>query len=474
MPDTPLSTHQKALRVNLDDRVHGTFAEIGAGQEVARWFFHVGAAANTVAKAISAYDMAVSDAIYGPSDRYVSRSRLSAMLDREYSLLLERLAASHGANTSFFVFADTVATRRFGTRDNGRGWMGVRFQSSPGAEPSEILLHVATCDPETQREQEAIGVLGVNLLYGAVYLRETPAALVESLMDHLTRDRIEVDMIRFQGPAFAAVDNRVMSLHLVEHGLTDAAMFNADGDTVEVADVLHKQAVLVERGRFQPVTRLTIDLLEQALAQMTAEPELANADPPLQPVVLTEMTLRDLRSGPGIDKRDFLARADLLRRLGRTVIVSNHGAYYELAEHLARCTDQPIGIALGVPALAAIFDERYYDTLPGRLLEAAGRLFRHNVRLYLYPRLDRATGAVVTADTLRVPSNIQHLYAHLRQNRYVVPIESFDRTCLGIDPDDVLRLIAAGDPRWEQQVPPEIADTIRNEHLFGCIDSREA
>jgi len=242
------STHDKALRINLDAAKYGTFAEIGAGQEVARWFFRVGGAAGTVAKTISAYDTAVSDALYGPTDRYVSRRRLEAMLEHESAVLVEQLGPRRGDRTTFFVFGDTVATRSYSRHQDGHGWLGVRFQTVPRTEPSQVIIHVRLLDKEPPREQAALGVLGVNLLYGALYQHETPTALIASLLDELRRDRVEVDMIELRGPAFAGVDDRLMSLQLVEQAFTDAAMFTADGEVVQPSDVLHERPILGERG----------------------------------------------------------------------------------------------------------------------------------------------------------------------------------------------------------------------------------
>ena len=464
MDETPLSPHQKALRINLDAAVYGTFAEIGAGQEVARWFFHVGGASGTVAKTMSAYDMAVSDAIYGPATRYVSRQRLEAMLEHEWDLLLERLTPGRGDQCRFFVFADTVATRSHGRHEGGNGWLGVRFLCAPRGEPSEVIIHVITHDIEREREQDALGIIGVNLLYGAAYHHGEPATLLASLMDNLTRERIEIDMIKVSGPAFTGVDNRLMSLQLVERGFTDAAMFTAEGEVVQPAEVLYKRPILVERGRFRPITRLSHDLLERALAQFIAEP-YAQVEPP---VVLMEMTLRGLGSDSGVDRSDFLSRADILRALGHTVLISNHGPYYRLVEHLSQYTQKPIGIALGVPALKGVMDAHHYADLPGRTLEAIGRLFAHNVRVYLYPYRDSSSGELTTADTLRVAPQVQHLYAHLLQNRHVEPIRRYTTECLAIDADDVLRRIQSDDASWEKMVPPAIVAIIKRERLFGC------
>ncbi len=461
MTEEQPSTYQKARRINLDARIHGTFAEIGAGQEVARWFFHVGGAAATVAKTMSAYDMAVSDAIYGPSDRYVSRHRLQSMLAYEYDLLMQRLGEKRGRTTNFFVFADTVAARSYGRPEEGHGWIGIRFQHEPLAVPSDILLHARLRDTENVREQEALGVLGVNLTYGAFYLRDDPTALIRSLMDDLSGDRIEIDMMKLEGPAFGHVDNRLVSLQLVEQGFTDAAMFTSDGEVVQPGEVLHQKPVLIERGSFRPVTKPTIHMLRSATAQFVAE--LA-ADGP--PVVVMEMSLRNLLSGDHVDHKDFLARVDVLGALGETVMISNYSAYYPVPGYLRRYTTKPLAFALGMPTLGELFDEQYYADLPGGLLQASGSLFQAGVRLYVYPVREEATGALTTVESLRVAPHLRHVYAHLVQNGLIVPIQNVNEDELHIRGQDALAKIQSGDPSWEAMVPEPAMRIIKDRQLF--------
>ncbi|HZR80457.1 MAG TPA: TonB-dependent receptor [Candidatus Binatia bacterium] len=459
------TTRQKALHLNLDDRKYGVIAEIGAGQEVARWFFVAGRAAGTVAKTISAYDMEVSDGIYGRAHRYVSRERLESMLRHEFEQLVGRLDAKRGEQTSFFAFADTVATRRADRPGPGEGWMGIRFQHAPRAEPSEILVHVSMLDRVRVHEQETLGVAGINLIYGAFYLHDDPPTLIASLLDMLGRERIEVDVIKFCGPAFEGVDNRLMSLQLVEQGLCDAAMFLANGEVVQPSEVLYKRPVLVERGAFRPVTNLTLDMLEGARQQFVAEPGVAGQDP----VILLEMTLRDLTEGTSIAHTDFLARVDLLRALGHGALVSRFARYFGLVEFLYRYTDKPIGLAVGVPGVRAIVDEAFYEDLPGRLIESCGRLFKHNVKMYVYPWRDPESGRVVTIDDVPVPDSIRPLLAFLRGHGYVEPIGCWQDSCLDVDAAQVLARIQRGDPSWEDMVPPAVARAIREERLFGCV-----
>src|ERR1017187_10364189 len=385
MANEKLDINQKARQINLDANRYGTFAEIGAGQEVVRWFFRAGGAAGTVAKTISAYDMAVSDAIYGPTDYYVSRHRLQSMLDYEYDLLLERLDKTRGGKAAFFAFADTVATHR----ESGHGWLGVRFQAESGSDPSEIIIHVRMLDKENVRQQAALGIIGVNLLHGAFYLHREPEALIRSLLDNLTWERVEVDMIQFAGPAFARVDNRLMALQL-----------------------------------------------ERQLEQFVREPDLEGETP----VVLMEMTLRQLTTGERIDETDFLNRSDMLSALGKTVLISNFRRFHRLAAYLSRYTKRPIGLALGASKLGEIFDESFYNESEGGMLGGLGQLFKNPARLYVYPHFDLASGHKLTVENFPIPPHLLHLYAHLRENRFIQGIENSNAALLAIRSQDVQQM----------------------------------
>jgi hypothetical protein len=470
MSEPKMNTAQKALQINLDATKYGTFAEIGAGQEVARWFFHVGGAAGTVAKTMSAYDMAVSDAIYGPSDRYVSRKRLQAMLGYEFDLVLQRLNQKRGDKSAFFVFADTVATHSFSNHTDGQGWLGIKFQTRPREEPSEIIIHVRMLDRENVREQEALGIIGVNLIHGAFYHHHEPQQLIGQLMDNLTRDRMEVEMIKFSGPCFADVDNRLMALQLVEQELTDSAMFTADGETVVAGEVLYKKPVLVERGSFRPLTNPMLDMLERAQEQFLREESL-KGEPP---VVITEMTLRQLQVDEVIDHRDFLDRVDMLSALGKTVLISSFRRYHRLVMYLSRYTQKTIGLPLGLARLRDIMDESFYTDLEGGLMESLGQLFKNDAKVYVYPALDRKTGGITTVENMEVAPNLRHLYAHLVENRFVENIRNYNPDYLPIYSRDVLDKIKAGDGSWEKLVPPPIAQVIKTKRLFGWNEKPSA
>ncbi len=464
METKTVDTHQKALQINLDPSKYGTFVEIGAGQEVARWFFRVGGAAGTIAKTMSAYDMTVSDAIYGPCERYVSRQRLTAMLEREYALLIERLGQKRGANTKFFAFADTVAAKSYSRKDvEAHGWLGVRFQTEPQGEPSQIIIHARLLDPENLQEQEALGIIGVNLVHAALYLHHEPTAMLDALLDNLTTERVEVDMVKLTGPAFAGVDNRVIALQLVQRGLTKAAMFLANGEVVQPADVLYKKSILVERGSFRPVIKTTLDMLECATSLFVQEPKVQGEEV----TVLMEMTLKNLIEGDRIDPKDFLDRVDILAALGKNVLISNYGEYHRLAAYLFRHTKKMIGIVMGVPTLREIFEEKYYTDLEGGILESFGRLFKNDLKLYVYPLREAKTGALITAGNLRVAPHLRHLYAYLVENRLIESLRDFDEGCLPIFSRDVLAKIRAADPAWEEMVPPAVAAMIKERKLFN-------
>ncbi|MEY2439570.1 MAG: hypothetical protein QOI34_955 [Verrucomicrobiota bacterium] len=457
-----IGTNKKAFQINLDAKKYGTFAEIGAGQEVARRFFQVGGASGTIAKTMSAYDMTFSDAIYGPTDRYVSRVRLQTMLDREYDLLIERLDKKLGDQRTFFVFADTVAARSFKQHNESHGWLGIRFQPKPRTESSEIIIHVRMLDEANVDQQEALGVLGVNFLYGAFYYAQ-PEKLISSLQENLVPGRIEVDMIKFSGPAFTGVDNRLMSLQLVSQGLTSAIMFRPDGETVQPAEVFYKKWILVERGSFRPVTYATNDMLDGARHVFMKKCGCSENDL----TVLMEMTLENLLSEGQLNHADFLARVDILGALGRTVLVSRFGEYYRLAGYLSRYTNHMIGLVMGVPSLMEIFDEKYYRNLEGGILEALGRMFKNELKLFVYPIIDEKTGKIRTATEVEVAPNLRSLFRYLIDNQFIEEITEYHQEYLRIFPPDALAKLQSGDDSWEQMVPPEVAQIIKQRGFFG-------
>lgn len=470
---------RKALQINLNEKIFGTFAEIGAGQEVVRHFFQTPGASGTIAKTISAYDMTFSDEIYGKSGRYVSKERLLGMLDHEYALLLQRLSTKRGHDTCFFAFADTVAARSLKGGSECHGWMGIRFRRNPQAPYSDIIIHVRMLDDSNKLQQEALGFVGVNLIHAAFFCPNAKKDLVPSLLEGLSSRRIEIDMIEVTGEAFPEVDNRLLSLQLVQLGLTNACMFGPSGKVLQPSEVLYKKAVLVERGSFKPVTRVHVDMYECARSIFLKDVGSQEA------IALAELTLNNLKSTGEIDPADFLARVDTISSLGWTVMVSNYSEFYSLIGYLRRYTKQAIGLALGVNTLLEIFNEKHYSSLDGGLLESIGKLFSHSVKLYVYPMIQQAFDEyaklfspqfdpraargqeLLTAKNLPVLPETKLLYSYLLERGLIVALENFNKDVLSVMSRDILRRIAEGDPSWETVVPPPAASLIKRRALLG-------
>ncbi|MGF1679309.1 MAG: TonB-dependent receptor [Candidatus Methylacidiphilales bacterium] len=458
-----LTTRRKAFLVNIDPKRYGTFAEIGAGQEVVRWFFQAGGAAGTISKSISAYDMQVSDAIYGVCERYVCQERLEDMLDYEMKLNKERLAAQRGHRTAFFAFADTVKAASYKGTGECHGWMGIKFQSHPHDDDSQIIIHVRMLDKENQAQQEALGIVGVNLIYGACFHFHDPEKLISSLLDNLSTARIEIDMIEFSGIEFRHVDNRLMSLQLVQLGLSSAAMFGPDGTVLQPSESLYKKNILVERGSFRPVCLSNSDIIRAARERFLKEEDVREEDI----CVLMELTMNNLMATGQIDYQDFLARADLLQAAGHTVLISDYFEYYRLAAYLARFTKRKIGICMGAISLAELFDEKYYKNLEGGILESFGRLFKNDLKLYIYPYRDRTTGSLLTTDNLEIATHLKKLYGYLLDRGNIEQLSNHDPAALTVFSRDILKRIAEGDSAWEKMVDPRVATLIKERCYFG-------
>lgn len=444
------TTYDKALELNLAPQIYGTFAEIGAGQETANWFFRVSGTAGLVAKTISAYDMTMSDALYGRADRYVSAARLHAMLDHEYGILLERLGPKRGGDTTFFSFCNTVRARGYQDSGECHGWLGVRFQKNPGDPPSDVILHVRLLDSRTIDQMEALGVIGVNLIHSVFHHRETLRTFVDSLVDNIDGGRVEVDLLKFSGHGYENFDNRLCALQLVESGLTEATMFLPDGEVVQPAEALYRHPVLLLRGSFDPVTNLHLAMLEQAQATfrgMLSDDERAEA------VELCEISMHNLLRGPGIDPDDFIDRADALQALGKTVLVSSCAEFHRMAAFLNRCTRKPVGIILSIGLLNELFKAKWSENLAGGLLESFGRLFKEGVTLLVFPWKNRRTGELVTADNFLAPENCRHLYQHFAETGRIRGLACGDESLLAHTGRDVCRMILEDDERWRALVP---------------------
>ncbi len=464
-----IQTEQKALEINLDDKIYGTFSEVGAGQEVANNFFHVGASSGTIAKTMSAYDKTYSDAIYGEekSGRYVCESRLYKMLDHEYDLMEERLNAER-PDTCFFVFADTVSAINYHKTNKGHGWMGVRFQLDPNQEePDQIVIHTKMLDNNTRLQQEAIGILGVNLVYACYHHNKNPKFLVRSLLDAL-EGRVEVDMIRLSGPSFKHIDNRLMGLYLVTQGLTDVAIFDEHKNSIHASEFLYKKHLIVVRGHYRPPTLVSLDVLEKSFEQFKLEEKVDND----RAYLITELTLENLMDNGEIDEFDFKSRADMLCALGQKVMVTNCSNHQNLINYLSDYKIQNLGLVIGVRELYEIIESKYNNNKDGRLLVAFGELFTKNIRIYVYPALEDDQKTIMTADTLRVPEGITFLYKHLLDSKQIVSIDKYNEGLLSIYPDNVHDAICEGRDGWEVMVPKELTELIRGEGLFCPIDKR--
>jgi len=459
------SVKSKALRINLNRNIYGTFAEIGAGQETVRNFFRAGGASGTIAKAMSAYDKDFSDAIYGIEDdkRYVTEARLKKMLKHEINLVEERIAREKHPNKLFFSYANTVATIDFAKKYKGHGWVGIRYQTTPGEDYNEITLHIRFHENDARLQQMTLGILGVNLIYGAYYKYDNPKRLLRYLYDHLDKDQIEIDTINFSGPRFKKVDNRLMSLQLVKNNMTEAVMFGPDGNNVLPAAILYKKNILTLRGSFRPVTKVNMDIYRKSLDMFLNEKKV-NKD---KTVVIFEITLSNLRAEGEIDEEDFMSRARLLCSLGQTVMISNFKEYYRVVDYFSNYTKERMALAMGVNNLVDIFDEKYYRHLSGGILEAFGKLFFKDLKVYLYPLKDPETGEVTTSENLKVHPRMKELYKFFKYNGKLQDIEDYNEKTINIFSRDVLRMIQDNTPGWEDKLPELIPEMIRQNNFFG-------
>ncbi|CAM1333651.1 TonB-dependent receptor [Tenacibaculum aestuariivivum] len=464
------TTTSKALKINLNAHIYGTFAEIGAGQETARNFFRAGGASGTIAKAMSAYDKDFSDAIYGVENdnRYVTEKRLKKMLKHEMDLIEERLDRQKHPDKLFFSYANTVATINFSKKFKGHGWIGIRFQLDPLEDYNEIILHLRFKETDARQQQETLGVLGVNLIYGAYYLNDNPKELLKSFYDNIDSDRLEIDMINFSGPRFMYVDNRLMSLQLVKNGMTNAVMFGPDGNNLLPAQVLYKKNILALRGSYRPVTKVNMDLFERSKQMFLAEKKVN----PEKTQVIFEITLSNLRAEGEINERDFLDRAELLCALGQNVMITNYQEYYRLVDYFSEFTKERMGLAMGVNNLIQIFDEKYYRDLSGGILEAFGKLFYRDLKVYMYPYKNGKTGEFVTSENLRVHPRMKELYKFFKTNGRLIDIKDFDPENLLIFSRKVLKMIKNNEEGWEKMLPEGVSETIKEKRLFGCSRKR--
>lgn len=464
------STTQKALRLNLDDKKYGTIVEIGAGQEVARQFFLAGAAAGTIAKTMSAYDMKFSDAIYGVQNdgRYVSKARVKAMMEQELDLVLERVSEGRSRASRYFAYAATVAAKSFNRQNECHAWCGIRIQMYPGAEPSNIKVHVRMRDDNAEAQQQALGVLGVNLIYAAYYYFENPKMIIDSLTDSIKPGRLEIDSIEFIGPYFEDIDNRAINLHLIRSWKTRAIMFKPDGSICVPAEMLYKKNVITIRGSFRPVTNLNVDMIEQGKKAFYQQPGVNEQNT----VAIAEISLNDAKGNDNhVPEEDLVQRVQLLNALGYNVMISDYTRYFSLRAYFRQYTKMEIGIVVGMINLKQIFDEDSYRGVEGGILEGFGKLFPDNTRMFIYPEIN-ADGELRDFSNLKVQEHLRFLYRHLLENDFLTGLETSDTSLFNIYSRDILKKLKSGRGDWEDSVPQLVAQQIIEHGLFGFKKKR--
>jgi hypothetical protein len=441
MPSTEKpDTHHKALTLNLDPSTFGSFAEIGAGQEVARWFLVVGGASGTVAKTISAYDKDVSDDLYGSGSRYVSKQRLEAMLDNEWAQLLTQLGKTRGSRTRFFSFVDTVSARNFAGTNDPHGWIGLRFQSQPGGPPNDVLMHINMRDPANILQQEAIGILGVNLIYAAFYELQTKESFLEGVAQDVVKERIEIDYIDLRGPAFESWDHRILLAHLVSAGFADAVFFPSKGSSVPPTEALYKRAVVLAPGYFGHVDAAHAQVHARLLASAIQELRNELGEAHSVPAGFFCLTAASAPNEPPPDIPGLLRRIDALLASGGDVLLFRQRELYHMTALVDRYTTAPVRFVVGLSLIIRAFEDPY-GNLEGNLLEALARLFAQNVRIYAYPMTAAdlrewlnttsasgwewsETNGWVSAAQLRRAPPLGHLFAYLLASNFIVPMQA--------------------------------------------------
>lgn len=452
------TTLEKAQEINLDVEKYGTFAEIGAGQEVARHFFLAGKASQTIAKTISAYDMIYSDEIYGKekNGRYVCKSRLNKMLEKEYSLILRRLQTHRGDKTSFFSFANTVAT---GSAEIPKchGWMGVRFQTTPGSEFHDIILHVRMMDRFRLQQQEALGVLGVNLIHSAFYHRKSSADFISHLTDNLKKGQILIDYFEATGPGLSHFDNRKTNLQLVKEGLSEAVLFGVDQKVQFLPDELYQKSLLIQRGHYKPMTISHQDMMEKGLHQLKSDVKALKLKS--QDVV----TLNEIEISEKSDIDDLIQRIEMLSTLGLRTLVTHFPLYYQMKSFFRKYTQNPMILVMSASHLDRIFSPEHYKNLEGGIFEGLGKLLDENTRLYIYPY--KTEKLCLTASTFHPSKGSQKVYEHFRDAELILDISGCDESADFYHSEMVSKMIQKKDKKWEKLVPAGLVSYLQKNKL---------
>ncbi|MEI8203682.1 MAG: TonB-dependent receptor [Bacteroidota bacterium] len=460
-----LSPERKSFNINMDNSIFGSFAEIGGGQETARFFFQAGGASHTIAKTISAYDMALSDNLYGKStgNRYVSQARLKKMLTVEFDNLTQVLTGKKDENVRFFAFANTVSIRNFKKTNESHGWLGCKFQLTPQGKPNEVIMHVRLLENEGLQQQATLGVLGVNFLYACYYYHDNPTSFIKSLTDSISDNCIEITMLTMYGNELDYVDNRLLGVQLVKNGLCPAIIFDRNGLMQQPSDMLYKKDVLAFRGSFRPITYTGFDILRSSYSMCKKEALYSKENT----LALCEITLNNLLEDGKFDERDFLERVDILNGMGQNVMISNFKEYYRLVEYFSLFQLDDLRIIMGADTLEKVMDECYYAELKGGILEAFGKLFANTTQLYIYPSLNKRKDDLLTSENIRLSDEVISLYDFLLVNKRIIDLEDYKTQFLDIHSSEVLELIQAEDNSWEKKVPVYIAECIKKRNLFG-------
>ncbi len=457
--------NEKAQRLNLDPAIYGTFAEIGAGQEVARHFFQAGKASQTIAKTMSAYDMIFSDEIYGKekNGRYVCESRLNKMLEKESSLLLKRLDLHRGEKTTFFSYANTVMT---GTSEVPKchGWMGIRFQKTPRGPWNDIILHVRMQDKLRLQQQETLGILGVNLVYSAFFSTDSTESFVPTLVSGLKKGQVLIDVIKLTGSDLALFDNRKMNLELVKHGLAEAVLFgpknkNNDEQILNISDTVWSKGLILQHGFYRPLSLSHIDVLnkghEQLILEMKGQ-KLKSSD---------IIPMFEISTEFGLDIEDFIHRIEIITSLGFHLLISNFKYLYEMKHFFRKFTKAPIVFVMSAKHLEEIFDPEKYLNLDGGIFEALGKLMDDQTKLYIYPHA--SAESCLTTKSFFPPKNATHLYQHFLENAHVLDISTCDESQLYYRSSEINKMISEKNRKWEELVPEFAKNYIKKNKLWN-------
>ena len=377
-------------------------------------------------------------------------------------LLEDRISRDSSPDKLFFTYANTVATIDFAKKYKGHGWMGVRFQTKPNEEYSDIILHVRFHQTNAKLQQEDLGIIGVNLIYGAFYKNSKPKNLVKYLYDHIDKESIEIDTINFKGPLFKKIDNRLMSLELVKNNMTEAVMFDSNGNNILPARILYKKNILALRGSFRPVTKVNIDMFEKSYEVFTREADVDES----KSEVIFEITLSNLMGQGEIDESDFMDRAKLLCSLGHTVMISNFKEYYKLVDYFSNYTKKQLGLTMGVNNFVEIFNEEYYKDIDGGILEAFGKMFHNKVKVYLYP-ISNNDGQIINSTNLKLHPRMKDFYKFFKYNNKVIDLFDFEEKYLEIFSRDILKKIKNGEKDWTNKLPEGISEMIIKNKMFG-------